>query len=202
MLGDVDAAEQSAIRAVQASNGGEFAIESSFAQRATAAVALARGDAPQAAQIALDAAGRAGRAGGIGEAARCRILAARALVRADRRADAVSHLERAAHELTRIGAHGYRVEAEALLRRLGRRVARRSSADSSTPDVLRALSQADQELAALVRLGHTNREIAATLFLSEKTVERRLSRIFDTVGVRNRSALASLIATDATVQDE
>ena len=202
MLGDVDAAEQSAIRAVQATNGGELAIESAFAQRATAAVVLARGDAPQAAQLALDAAGRAGRAGGIGEAARSRILAARALVQADRRADAVSQLERAAHELARIGAHGYRVEAEALLRRLGRRIARRSSGVSSTPEVLRALSQTDQELAALVRLGHTNREIAATLFISEKTVERRLSRIFETVGVRNRSALASLIATDATVQDE
>ena len=58
------------------------------------------------------------------------------------------------------------------------------------------------KVTALVRLGHTNREIAATLFISEKTVERRLSRIFEIVGVRNRSALASLIATDATVKDE
>ncbi|HEX4345202.1 MAG TPA: AAA family ATPase [Solirubrobacteraceae bacterium] len=196
MLGDVDAAERWARAAVQTSNGGELAIESAFAQRATAAVALARGDASGAAQIALDAAQRAGRAGGPAEAARCRMLAARALAQADRRSEAIAELQHAVEELGRVGAEGYRAEAEALLRGLGRRVARRPSGAATAQEVLRSLPEAERALADLVRVGHTNREIAALLFVSEKTVERRLSRIYERVGVSNRTALASLVVTD------
>ena len=194
MLGDIDGAEQSARRAVDATGAGELAIESAFAQRARAAVMLARGDAAQAARISLHAAERADRAGGPAEAARCRILAARALTRSGRRAEAIAELERAVRELGRVGADGYRREAEALLKRLGRRVARRSNDGATAQEILRSLAEPQRELADLVCRGHTNREIAAMLYVSEKTVERRLSRIFANVGVPNRAALASLVA--------
>ena len=49
-------------------------------------------------------------------------------------------------------------------------------------------------MAALVAQGRTNREIAAALFLSEKTVERHLSRIFGKLGVSSRAALAARVA--------
>jgi tetratricopeptide (TPR) repeat protein len=196
MLGDVDGADACARAAVAGTFGGALPIESTFAQRAMAAVALARGDAEGAAQIALDAAGRADLAGGPAEAARCRILAARALTQADRRAEAIAELNGAADALGRIGAHGYRIEAETLLRGLGRRVAPRHDRASTAQEILRALPEPQRELAALVRRGHTNREIAGMLFVSEKTIERRLSRIFANVGVPNRTALASLVAAD------
>ena len=46
-------------------------------------------------------------------------------------------------------------------------------------------------MAELVAAGRTNREVAAELFLSVKTVEANLSRIYRKLGVRSRTELAS-----------
>jgi len=48
----------------------------------------------------------------------------------------------------------------------------------------------------LVAAGKRNREVAAALFLSEKTVESHLARIYDKLGVRSRAALATILAGD------
>jgi ATP/maltotriose-dependent transcriptional regulator MalT len=50
------------------------------------------------------------------------------------------------------------------------------------------LTEREAEVLRLVAAGRTNREIAAELFLSEKTVSRHLSNIFAKVGVSSRSA--------------
>ena len=42
----------------------------------------------------------------------------------------------------------------------------------------------------------TNREIAATLFVSEKTVESHLSRAFAKLGVSSRAGLSALVARE------
>jgi DNA-binding CsgD family transcriptional regulator len=175
---------------VAASHGGALAGESAYAQRAVAHVALARGDAAGAAEVALRAADRAERAGIPGEAGRCRILGARALGRAEQRGLALAQLEQAIDALGRIGAEGYRAEAEKEMRRLGRRSRRPADAGGG----LASLTEREREIAALVSRGDTNREIAASQYLSERTVERHLSHIFAKLGVSSRAAVASIVA--------
>jgi len=51
------------------------------------------------------------------------------------------------------------------------------------------LSRREQQLVSLIRLGLTNKEIAARLNLSERTVKNHVHRIFRKVGVRDRMAV-------------
>ena len=52
-----------------------------------------------------------------------------------------------------------------------------------------ALTDAELRIAELVASGKTNREVAAALFVSAKTVEVHLSRIYRKLGIRSRSEL-------------
>ncbi len=55
------------------------------------------------------------------------------------------------------------------------------------------LTPAEARIAELVRGGATNREVAAELFISVKTVEGTLSRLYRKFGVRSRTALAHVM---------
>jgi DNA-binding CsgD family transcriptional regulator len=57
-----------------------------------------------------------------------------------------------------------------------------------------SLSGREREVADLVARGLTNRQIAAQLFLSEKTIEAHLSRAFAKLGVSGRAALAAAVS--------
>jgi DNA-binding NarL/FixJ family response regulator len=59
---------------------------------------------------------------------------------------------------------------------------------TSLPD---GLTSREVEVLRLVASGGSNPEIAATLFLSEKTVARHLSNIFTKTGVTSRTAAAT-----------
>jgi DNA-binding CsgD family transcriptional regulator len=52
------------------------------------------------------------------------------------------------------------------------------------------LTAAERRVAALVAAGRTNREVAAALFLGERTVASHLTRIYAKLGVRSRTELA------------
>ncbi|MFC4586651.1 ATP-binding protein [Sphaerisporangium corydalis] len=54
-----------------------------------------------------------------------------------------------------------------------------------------ALSQREREVARLVALGRTNREIADVLFLSTRTVESHVATVLRKLGVRSRTQVAS-----------
>ncbi|HEX3455079.1 MAG TPA: helix-turn-helix transcriptional regulator [Gaiellaceae bacterium] len=53
-----------------------------------------------------------------------------------------------------------------------------------------ALTPQEYQVAQLVATGATNREVGAALFLSVKTVEAHLSRIYRKLGISSRRALA------------
>ncbi|MFE9682060.1 AAA family ATPase [Streptomyces sp. NPDC006285] len=74
---------------------------------------------------------------------------------------------------------------------LGHMARRRSLALPRLRPARDRLSEADVRLAVLVSEGATNRQIAARLASSEKTVERRLTQLFQRVGCRSRAELAA-----------
>jgi DNA-binding NarL/FixJ family response regulator len=57
------------------------------------------------------------------------------------------------------------------------------------------LSEAELRVAQLAALGHTNRQIATTLFITVSTVEQHLTRVYRKLGVRGRTALPTDLAT-------
>ena len=57
------------------------------------------------------------------------------------------------------------------------------------------LTPAERRVAALVAEGRTNREVAAALFLGERTVASHLTHIYAKLGVRSRTELARKVQT-------
>jgi DNA-binding CsgD family transcriptional regulator len=104
--------------------------------------------------------------------------------RAKRRRDARVTLEKALALFERIGAALWAERARSELRRISGRAPGTG-----------ALTPAEERVAALVAEGKTNREVAAALFLSDRTVEGHLSRIFGKLGVRHRTELARALAS-------
>jgi DNA-binding CsgD family transcriptional regulator len=107
--------------------------------------------------------------------------------RSKRRREARTTLEEALAVFERIGAALWAERARAELKRISGRAA--------TPG---ALTPAEERVAALVAQGKSNKEVAAALFLSDRTVEGHLARIFGKLGVRHRSELASVLAPTQT----
>jgi DNA-binding NarL/FixJ family response regulator len=60
------------------------------------------------------------------------------------------------------------------------------------------LTRREREVAALVGQGLTNRDIAASLHLSERTVESHVQHILDKLGLRNRTQVSAWLAGDRT----
>ena len=61
-----------------------------------------------------------------------------------------------------------------------------------------ALTQAERQVAGLVAAGHTNREVAAELYMGLRTVEAHLSAVYRKLGIRSRSELARAWAQEAS----
>ena len=53
------------------------------------------------------------------------------------------------------------------------------------------LTETERHVAALVAQGHTNREVAAAMFVTQNTVQTHLRHIFQKLGVRSRTELAA-----------
>ena len=157
-----------------------------------AAVRLAHKDANGARALAEEAIELADGAGNPVLAARARGVLGAALARTGDERRGVAELEAAERTLSSCGAMREADAAARELRRLGHRGRRRArGATSSTTTA--ALSPREQEVAALVAAGKRNRDVAAALFVSEKTVESHLARIYDKLGVHSRVALAAIV---------
>jgi DNA-binding CsgD family transcriptional regulator len=58
------------------------------------------------------------------------------------------------------------------------------------------LTPSERETAVLAAGGRTNREIAELLFLSPRTVENRLQRVYEKLGISGRTELDEALTTD------
>ena len=176
-----------------ATSMGNLRMATSMADRAAAVIALAAGDAAVAAERALASAAAADDVGVPVEAALSRALAGRALAQAGSREQAVAELERAAAAFHACGARRYRDAADHELRRLGRRVHRRTQPGQGDATGVASLTEREEQVARLVVDRRTNPEIAETLFLSPKTVETHLRNIFRKLDVSSRVEVARAV---------
>jgi DNA-binding CsgD family transcriptional regulator len=108
------------------------------------------------------------------------------LRRARRRIDAREHLRAALALFDGLGATPWAERAAAELRASGESARRRdvSTATHLTPQ--------ERQVAALVRQGLSNRDVAAQLFLSPRTVDFHLRGCFAKLGIASRVELAAL----------
>ncbi len=122
------------------------------------------------------------------ERARAQLWLGRRLRAVGRLADAGPPLQAALAEFERLSAEPWIAQTR---RELGRRASptpRRRRRAGDDPDVLTAQ---ERQVAELVARGATNKEAAGELFLSPKTVESHLSRIYRKLGVSSRTQLAA-----------
>jgi DNA-binding NarL/FixJ family response regulator len=63
------------------------------------------------------------------------------------------------------------------------------------------MTPTEREIAVLAAAGRTNRDIAAALFMSPKTVEKRLASVYDKLGIRSRAELGARMAHLSAEQD-
>jgi DNA-binding CsgD family transcriptional regulator len=193
-------AEHAADRAEVTADVMRLPLAAAWADRAAAAVALHAGDCARATERALASADAAKEVGAPIEAALSRTLAGRALAQAGQSDRAVAELQRAAAAFDTCGALRFRGGAERELGRLGRRPHRRSRPGQSDGSGIASLTERELQVAQLVVDRKTNPEIAAELFLSQKTVETHLRNIFHKVDVTTRADLARAVeSADRTV---
>ncbi|WP_436492791.1 helix-turn-helix transcriptional regulator [Actinokineospora sp. HUAS TT18] len=106
---------------------------------------------------------------------------------AGRRSDARAHLVHAAESATEIGAVRLRTGIIDALDRLGDRPRELATAGAD------ALTPSERRIATLACAGRSNREIAQEIFVTPKTVENHLGRIYHKLGIRNRRELGATL---------
>ena len=115
--------------------------------------------------------------------ARAHLVYGEWLRRDNRRADARDQLRRAHDLLTHMGAEAYGERARNELLATGETVRKR------TPDTVLDLTPQESLIASLARDGETNQEIGAELFISPRTVEWHLRKVFAKLAIGSRREL-------------
>jgi DNA-binding CsgD family transcriptional regulator len=129
------------------------------------------------------------------ERARTLLCYGERLRRERRRTDAREPLRSALEVFERLAAAPWAERARTELEATGEQL-RRGDEPAS-----RRLTPQELQVALVVARGATNREAGAALFLSPKTIETHLGRVYRKVGVRSRTELAALLARDGALEE-
>lgn len=127
------------------------------------------------------------------QGARTRLLYGERLRRARRRLDARKQLRAAIATFDQLGAAGWSERARTELEATGETIPRR---DPTAPE---KLTPQELQIALQVAEGRTNREAAEALFLSPKTVEFHLTRVYRKLDVNSRAELIRLFVREASI---
>jgi len=118
--------------------------------------------------------------------ARTQLLYGEHLRRERRRVDAREALRAALNAFETLGAASWAERARAELRATGETARKRD------PSTLDQLTQQELQVVRAVSQGATNREAAAQLFISPRTVDHHLRSVFRKLGIRSRAELVRL----------
>ena len=152
-----------------------------LALRCRGVIDAATGDLERAATSLRAAAEAAAELDAPHERGRTLLLLGRVQRRAGHKAEARKILQSAVELLDNAEANLFARQARAELGRIpGRR-----------PHGRDELTEAERRIATLVAAGRSNKEVAATLFVTVKTVEVTLTRVYRKLGVKGRSELAA-----------
>ena len=145
-------------------------------------------DGPVADALYREAISRLGRTRIAVHLARAHLVYGEWLRREQRRAEAREHL-RAAHDMFgRFGAAAFAERARRELQATGETVRKR------TTDTRDVLTVQEAQVARLAAEGHTNPEIGAQLFISPRTAEYHLHKVFSKLGISSRRQLRHHLA--------
>jgi DNA-binding CsgD family transcriptional regulator len=125
------------------------------------------------------------------ELARAHLLYGEWLRREGRRVDAREQLRVAREMFLSMGADGFAERARRELLATGEKVRKRRE------DTRDELTPQEEHIARLAREGRTNPEIGAELFLSPRTVEWHLKKVFTKLGISSRRALRDALPREA-----
>lgn len=125
------------------------------------------------------------------ERARTELRLGERLRRERRPTDARAPLRSAQQAFDRLGAHGWSAQAGRERAAAGERPKR---AKTPLPALLDQLTEQELRIALLIAEGVTNREAAAALYLSPKTIGYHLGKVYEKLGIRSRTELAHLLA--------
>jgi DNA-binding CsgD family transcriptional regulator len=162
-------------------------------RRSWALAAAARCEGLLAADVDVDARfaealARHGRVPSPFERGRTELCYGERLRRAGRRVDARVHLRAALAAFEELGAAPWAERARVELKASGETVRKRD------PTAAEQLTPQELQIALLVAEGRANKEVAAALFLSPKTVEYHLTRVYRKLNVYSRTELTRLLA--------
>ncbi|MDQ4026169.1 MAG: LuxR C-terminal-related transcriptional regulator, partial [Actinomycetota bacterium] len=138
-------------------------------------------------QLYQEALGRLGRCQMRVDAARTRLLYGEWLRRERRRVDARAQLRIAHDQFTSMGMEGFAERARKELLATGEKARKR------TVETRDELTAHERQIARLARDGLSNPEIGARLFLSPRTVEWHMHKVFAKLGIRSRHELVSAL---------
>lgn len=127
------------------------------------------------------------------EAARTELVFGAWLGERDRTRDALAHLRRAHVTFARLGATPWEQRTRRELRTAG------DATVQTSERLLDSLTVHELQVAFVVAEGASNKEAAAALFVSPKTVEFHLGRAYRKLGIRSRAQLTRIVLTDSGI---